>query len=450
VRPTGTSAPAPTDAAKIDAGENPLSSEGNRLTEIPQAICRTSEYGWGRFLGDISGGVIAALISLPYGLAMSSLMGLPPVRGVFTSMLTAPVIAALGRNPLLIGGTSIVTVPFIAMAVRAQGLGGAAEISIAASIIMIGFCVLRLGRYVTHVPHAVISGFSCGMGAMMLISQLNTILGLDPAVARNADSTAAQLFAVIQQIGAARANPLLLGIAVIATATIAARWSQRIPAPLLGVAAAIAIARAVGIHEREIGSLPAVLPPFVGFSFSLGDGLTVLPSAFGLALVSSFNILMTSRVVEHCRGRGQRMSALDADVELGAYGIANLFAGMFGAPLSVGTPARSLAVVRCGGTTCLANLLHGIILAAILWLGSGALSHIPTPALAGVTAWMGLSLVDWGIWRRLLKMNLADAYAYVATATSVLFVNASLSVVVGCSIYVFRLAYQETGMRSES
>jgi MFS superfamily sulfate permease-like transporter len=63
---------------------------------------------------------------------------------------------------------------------------------------------------------------------------------------------------------------------------------------------------------------------------------------------------------------------------------------------------------------------------------------------------MGLSLVDWNIWRRLLKMNLADASAYVATATSVLFVSAALSVVVGCSIYVFRLAYQANGIRSES
>jgi hypothetical protein len=47
-------------------------------------------------------------------------------------------------------------------------------------------------------------------------------------------------------------------------------------------------------------------------------------------------------------------------------------------------------------------------------------------------------------------MNLADASAYVVTATSVLFVNAALSVVVGCSIYVFRLAYQAKGIRSES
>jgi len=45
---------------------------------------------------------------------MASLMGLPPMLGVFTSILTAPIIALLGRNPVLIGGTASATVPFIA------------------------------------------------------------------------------------------------------------------------------------------------------------------------------------------------------------------------------------------------------------------------------------------------------------------------------------------------
>ena len=89
-------------------------------------------------MGDCAGGVIAALIALPYGLAMASLMGLPPVLGVFTSILTAPVIALMGRNPVLIGGTASATVPFIALAVRQHGIGGAAQLSILASVIMIG------------------------------------------------------------------------------------------------------------------------------------------------------------------------------------------------------------------------------------------------------------------------------------------------------------------------
>src|SRR3977135_1035366 len=101
-------------------------------------------YSSRQFFGDSFGGLIAALIALPYGLAMASLMGLPPLLGIFTSILTAPILALLGRNPVLIGGTASATVPFIAMAVRTQGIGGAAKVSMVASVIMMGFCVLRL------------------------------------------------------------------------------------------------------------------------------------------------------------------------------------------------------------------------------------------------------------------------------------------------------------------
>jgi len=396
----------------------------------------SKRYGWAGFLGDCSGGVIAALIALPYGLAMASLMGLPPVLGVFTSILTAPIIAFMGRNPVLIGGTASATVPFIALAVRNQGVGGAAKVSIVASVIMMGFCVMRLGRHITRVPHAVVTGFSCGIGGMMLVSQLDMILGVESPATRGAANTIAQFAAVVERSGGLRWMPLLMGVVVILGATLAARWSHRAPAPLIGVAAAIVVARLFGIHEKEIGALPTVMPPFVGFNWSPQDVLTVLPSGFALAFVSSVNILITSRVVEHFRGRHERMKASDADTELGAYGIANLCAGMFGAPLSVGIPARSLAVVRCGGSTRFANLLHAVFLAAILWLGAGVVSHIPLPALAGVTAWMGLCLLDWSAWHRLSKMSRTDAAAFLATAISVLVVNAVAAVAIGCSIYL--------------
>ncbi len=401
-------------------------------------LFRLRNYGWAQLLGDSSGGVIAALIALPYGLAMASLMGLPPVLGVFTSILTAPIIALLGRNPVLIGGTASATVPFMAIAVRNQGVGGAAKVSLVASIFMMGFCVTRLGRHIARVPHAVVTGFSCGIGGMMLISQLDLILGVESGATRGAGSTLAQLAAVLNRLPEFRAVPLLLGVCVIVCATLAAKWSPRAPAPLIGVVLAIALARAFGLHEKEIGVLPAGLPPFVGFSWSPGDVFTVLPSAFALAFVCSVNILITSRVVEHFRGRHRPMRQSDADAELGAYGIANICGGMFGAPMSVGIPARSLAVVRCGGSTRLANLLHAVILAGILWVGSGFVSQIPLPALAGVTAWMGLCLLDWSAWRRLPKMSRVDAAAFLVTAIAVLAVNAVLAVAIGCSLYVLK------------
>ena len=127
----------------------------------------------------------------------------------------------------------------------------------------------------------------------------------------------------------------------------------------------------LGWRERRWARSRLSWPPFVGFTWQPTDVRDVLPPALGLAFVAAVNILITSRVVEHFQGRHRPLRAADADAELGAYGIANLCAGVFGAPLSVGIPARSLANVRCGGTTRLSNFLHAGFLLLILWFGCG-------------------------------------------------------------------------------
>src|SRR3954471_24831342 len=169
-------------------------------------------YSLKQFSGDCFGGAIAALIALPYGLAMASLMGLPPVLGLFTSLLTAPITALLGRNPVLIGGTASATVPFIANAVMGQGIGGAAKVSIVASVFMMVFCVMRLGRYVSKVPPTVVAGFSAGIGAIMFISQLNVLLGVPTPRGGN---SLTQLITVLANVPNTRFAPFLLGGIVI-------------------------------------------------------------------------------------------------------------------------------------------------------------------------------------------------------------------------------------------
>ena len=131
-------------------------------------------------------------------------------------------------------------------------------------------------------------------------------------------------------------------------------------------------------------------------------------------------------------------------------GIANLCAGMFAAPMSVGIPARSIAIVRCGGTTRMSNLMHGLFLVAFLEFGAGFVSHIPVPALAGVTAWTGLCLLEWSTWRRLNRMSRADRAAFLITACAVLLVNAIAAVAAGCMIYVVRALYYRVARRGAS
>ncbi|MGA8028573.1 MAG: SulP family inorganic anion transporter, partial [Bryobacteraceae bacterium] len=360
-------------------------------------------YSWRIFAGDLAGGLVAALIALPYGLAMANLMGLPPVLGLFTSISTAPVTALLGRNPVLIGGTASATVPFIAQAVHSQGAGGAAKVCMGASVFLLVFCFLRLGRLIQKIPHSVVTGFSCGIGAMMILSQLGVMLGVRAVVDRTSNNMLYQSWQVLARARDTQAGALIISGVVIVVALLCARYVPKAPAPLIAVLVSVAVGLLFGFRQREIGRLPFEIPPFAGFSWTPADVLMVTPAAFGLALVSAVNLLLTSRVVEHFRGRHQQLRRADADTELGAYGIANMVAAVFAAPMSVGIPARSLASVRSGASTRMANLFHAVFLLAFLALGGRYISHVPVPALAGVTAYIGICLLEWGAWRRLPK-----------------------------------------------
>ena len=113
--------------------------------------------------------------------------------------------------------------------------------------------------------------------------------------------------------------------------------------------------------------------------------------------------------------------------------------------MSVGIPARSLANIRCGGTTRLSNLLHAIFLLILVGLGSALISRIPLAALAGVTAYVGISLLEWSTWRRLHRMRRVDATAFLMTALAVLTTNAVAAVAIGCSLYSIRFLLDKLG-----
>jgi SulP family sulfate permease len=373
---------------------------------------------------------------------MAALMGLPPVLGLVTSVVSAPFTAALGRNPVLIGGTASATVPFIGLAVRQQGTGGAAKVCIVASIFMMCFCMLRLGRYVLKVPQAVVTGFSCGVGAMMILSQLSVLTGVRGVVDRTSNNLLYQSWQVLTRIPDAHSGSLLISALVMGVALAAARFAPRAPAPFYGVVVAIIAAFVFGIREKEVGRVAFEIPELAAFSWTPRDVWTVVPSALGLAFVSSVNILITSRVVEHFRGRHKHLRPSDADAELRAYGIANIVAGAFAAPISVGIPARSLANVRSGGTTRLSNIFHSLFIVAFIGVAGKYVSHIPQAALAGVTAYTGICLLEWSTWRRLTHMRRVDAAAFLVSSSSVLETNAVAAIGLGCSLYLLRYAYR--------
>jgi SulP family sulfate permease len=91
----------------------------------------------------------------------------------------------------------------------------------------------------------------------------------------------------------------------------------------------------------------------------------------------------------------------------------------------------------------MSNIFHAVFILAFIGLGADYIAHIPIPALAGVTAYIGICLLEWGAWRRLPKMALVDALGFLSTAAATLVVNAVLAVAIGCSFYLARFVYRQ-------
>jgi len=124
----------------------------------------------------------------------------------------------------------------------------------------------------------------------MIISQLRIMLGLRPPPGGWRESMLGQLLQVIGNLMRAQPVPALLGFVVILVATIVVFRLPRSPAPLFGVVAAVLLARTFGLHEKAVGALPLTIPPFTGFRWAPSDVWTVLPDAFGLALLTGIEL----------------------------------------------------------------------------------------------------------------------------------------------------------------
>ena len=74
---------------------------------------------------------------------------------------------------------------------------------------MMCFCIMRLGRQASRVPITVVAGFSAGIGALMVISELPVVLGVHQSAS---DIPVVQVFSVLRQISQMHWLPLVLSV----------------------------------------------------------------------------------------------------------------------------------------------------------------------------------------------------------------------------------------------
>jgi sulfate permease, SulP family len=388
--------------------------------------------------GDFFGGTVAALIAVPYGMALAVAIGLRPEAGLYTSIICGVVYGLLANSPVLISGLSATVVPVLGAVVHEHGVGAALATGFLCGLMMVLLGVLRLGRFVNYLPQPVVSGFTSGLGVIILTSQLKSLLGVKPPPAHFNLGVVDDVWAVA--VAANQVNPAALVVAgiVIVTMALLPKWSEHAPASLVGVSLASLVAWFGGLSLPRVGALPSSFPPpsLSGLDFSALPEL--LTPAMTLAGLCTVNQLLTAVVADRV---SDLRSSKQFNRELVAQGVANMVCPTFGAPPGVAMLARTVASTRAGALSRWSVIAHSVVLVLFLLPLSGLVSQIPLTALSTVTVVVGWQLADWRRFRLLGRMSRTDALLFAVTFTLV--VLGDLMVGVGAGFLLAMVLFVE-------
>ncbi|HEY4911126.1 MAG TPA: SulP family inorganic anion transporter, partial [Methylomirabilota bacterium] len=425
-----------------------------------------------RLKGDISGGITAGILTIPVSMGYG-LLALQPlgegylsygiVAGLMSAIVVLLVCALLGGSAgLMYTPRSVVTLVMAAVVLEGVARGPAAIaargdvgrtltlvffVVFTAGLFQALFGAVRLGRLIRYIPSPVMSGFQNAAALLILLAQVDTLLGLRRHV---------PLSAIASNLAAVQPLTLAVGVVTCLAMWYGPRLAKSIPPALLGLfvgtAAYYALA-AVGYRALLgpiIGPLPSTLPVpryLAGFfSLPAEQGiwpilLTLAVGAFGLAVVSSLDVLLCARVMDGVTG--ERSSG---PRELVRIGLGNVTAACFGGIPSGVNLGASFANFRSGGRTRLAAVVAAAVILLTVLLLSPAIAVLPRVVVAGMLVVVGIQLFD-GTSLQLLTRALAgqllhwrvmvlDLVVIVLVAATILVFDPVVGVGVGVALAV--------------
>jgi len=409
---------------------------------------RTYQREW--LVRDIVAGIVLTTLLVPQGMAYAELAGLPPITGLYTSIMCLLGYAVFGPSRILVLGPDSSLGPMIAATIlplagadgdpkRAIALASLLALMVAA--IMIAGAVAKVGFIADLISKPTMIGYMNGLALTILIGQLPKLFGFKT----NAQGVIREAAAFARGLadGKAVAAAAAVGIAGIVLILVLQRWLPKVPAVLIMVVLAIASASVFDLAEHGVslvGVLPKGFPPLtIPNGIRVSDLAPLFGGALGIALVSLADTISTASAFAARTGQEVR-----GNQEMAGIGVANLAAGLFqGFPVST-SGSRTAVAERSGAKTQLTGVVGAVLITLMIVLLPGLFRNLPQPALAAVVITASLSLADIAGTVRLWRQRKTEFSLSIAAFAGValLGVLPGIAIAVGLSILnVFRRAW---------
>ena len=360
--------------------------------------------------GDLVAGMTVAAMLIPQSMAYAMLAGLPPVMGLYASMLPMILYALLGTSRQMSVGP--VALDSILVAIGIGGIAQAGTEAYVTLVLLLAICIgllqllmgiTRLGFLVNFLSYPVLVGFTAAAAVITALSQLNHLLGIaSPAQFSIANLTES----LLQQTDKINPITLILGVGAILLMFVMKRWLPRSPAPLIVVVVCTLLVWLFALDQQQVkivGDIPVGLP---SLSVPMIDW-TLVKQLFPLALTMA--LVGFAQSISVAKAFAQKYNYhIQPNQELIGLGLANI-----GASLSDGYPvtggfSRSAVNANAGANTTLASIITALIIGMTLLLLTQTVYFLPNAALAAIVLVSVIGLIDTKEMRYLFRVKKSE------------------------------------------
>ena len=395
-----------------------------------------------QFRRDCLSGMTVAVISIPLAMALAIASGVTPAQGLYTAIVAGFFIALLGGSRFQIGGPTGAFVVVIFDVMQNYGYTGLAATMLIAGITLIIAGFLRLGSYIRYIPYPVVTGFTAGIGLLLISTQIKDFLGL------KIDNVPADFIhkwqVYLSNLGEYTAAAILVSAISLAIILFIQYKKPKLPAYLICVVTATLLVALFGLNIDTIGNKFGGVPHFLPMP-KIPDGLTlslflkVMPSGLTIAFLSGVESLLSATVVDGMSGDNHNSNA-----ELIAEGTANIFSMIFAGVPATGAIARTAANFKAKAYSPVSGIMQSVFLLLFMLLLSPAAKYIPLSCLSVVLILIGYNMMNIGKIIKLLEGPRGDCYTLVVTLllTVVVDLNTAISVgfVMSSIIFMHRMS----------
>jgi SulP family sulfate permease len=392
---------------------------------------------------DLVAGLTVGVMLIPQGMAYAVLGGLPPIYGLYASLVPLLVYPLLGTSRQLITGPVAID-----MLILAAGVGAIAQVgtpryvtlvlllTLMVGVLQLGMGAFRLGFVADFLSRPVIAGFTTAAALIIVASQIGPLLGIE--VARSA--FVHELIAgVAENAGQVHPPSAAMGLGSVAVLLGLAWWKPNAPGALVVAVIATAILSFTGnvSNIEVIGDVPTGLPAFDAPDLDRSDALQLLPTAVTLALVQFMSVISLGRVFAK-----QHRYAIDANRELFAVGSANLLGSLFSSTPVSGSFSRSAVNDRAGARTPIPNAVAALLIGATLLVLTPLFFYTPMPAIAAIIVVSGAGLIDLDELRYLARTRRREAAIALLTFSVTLGIGIQEGILCGVAASIVAELYR--------